>query len=527
MSASLPIGVHSGQQRSFSEPASPFNQVADILKGKSSLTKEEKESVLALLKSIAETAQKNNETDTQSKAEAAIKWLKTTEFDPSLIATDMESVEYLVKTGLIFTVQLFKNSASMLFGDEMTIKNEGGKALILKEGRLTFVSEVKKQIPVELNKDGSFYKFDGWTFTHPQGFIPQDKFAWKDIRNFPIAQLKPDLVQTLRTQAGAGPDQPYILQPIVTHENTGIKNEALKSLAKNFEKFTAKHAHALIIDDKGMVFSAGTMPENSELEALHSGFGSSLAATGNTKINIPDYQLPRINLQHHTTYIPMTKDQADKAFTVINEANVGVGMRFNMLRQNCGRFVLEIIRSAGCAQDLDIKSDFPSLLYQSLPDIKHIPIVGGPLDYIKTKVEAIAQPIIDSIQTVWKRTPEGLRSGLSKLKDAITFIPNKLRTLAISSIMIIGLGGSRAVSKPRDGEEDTIRNEEKLTRFQKLFRGVLDMFDEEHTRIYHTYFIMKWMQGTSEKYRCFDNSKKAILPIDPAAGAALDKKLSD
>ena len=93
----------------------------------------------------------------------AQKWQKT-HFDQSLLDTDYDGVEFAVKTGLIHTIGMYQESSSSLDGPAMTIENINGKAHVLKEGVLTPLSQIQAEISYTTYNDGSFEKFDGWSF---------------------------------------------------------------------------------------------------------------------------------------------------------------------------------------------------------------------------------------------------------------------------------------------------------------------------------------------------------------------------
>lgn len=504
-----PIQVSSKQDKSTPETAlkNEFQfltqQITDLR------SKEERVTLGASFKTLSLQAKELGLDELVVSADSAAKWLTTTDFDPSLITTDIKAVCFLVKTGLIFTIGMYKNSADVLVGEPMDIRSESGRAQILKSGVWTDVLDIEKEIDCEKNPDGSFCKLKGWSYTHPLGLIPQDKFDWQDIRNFPIARLKPEVLQEIRRVSGARSDQTYILQPIVSQQ-TQLPNI---QLFENIFRFFGKHGHAMIFAKDGSVYSVGTMIKSDELHALSNGPIFALAATSNAKIAAPDFLLTKNNTPHHTAYIPITEEQAEKAFKYINEANEGEGIRFNMGRQNCARFVLGLLHSAGYMPN--IKESLITMLARGMPSLSHIPLIGKPLSRLRERINKLAAPLFSTIGKLWEKSPRWMKNLYVGLENIVFYIPKKVSTLALSLLCVGLLGGSKSVSEPKNGMPDTLQNESKLTGFKKLFNGIRDLFDEDRIHVYQTYNLLEFMRENFTTYAVF-NSKKVMLPIGVA-----------
>lgn len=456
-------------------------------------------------KKLAAELEKNKNPQLSKEANSCYKWLQHTTFPPALIATDYSSVEYIVETGLLHAIMLYQASADMLEGDPHTIKEIEGKAYIQKNGNWEPVEQVQQGIqPVYI--DGKFEKFEGWTYTHPNGFIQQDRFNWTDIKKFPIAKLRPDALKAIQKKAQAS-DKDYILQPIITDE-CQTKNF---SIFKNFARFNGIHAHAMIIDPEGHVYSCGTMLEGDEMRRLQSGYGAFTAATANAKLNGPDYDLARINCVHHTAYLKMSQEQAEKAFNYINQVNQGSGMRFNMLRQNCARFVQGLLHEA--EYEVNSALSAKELIRNMLPNIEHIPVVGGPLKALSDKVQSVTEPLLKQLNVVSDKTPLWMKHAYAKLREIVWFVPDKLSVFVISTAAVIFLGGGRGVSVGPQMKESP-SNETKLRSFTRLFNSFKDLFDESRTTAYLPFKIAEWMKDEkTDAYVVFDNRKKALLPL--------------
>lgn len=448
----------------------------------------------------------SNDSALKASAKACVKWLKYTSFDPSLIASDLPSISFIAGTGLIHTMMLYVASSDMLEGDPITVRNINGCAHIKKDGVWTAVNELG--IKPLFDQKGQFLKFDGWTFVHPNGFIPQDISRWENIKEFPIAILKPEKLAEIRHKARARDDQPYILQPIVTDEGA-IPDFRLLS---NLRNMMGKHVHALIIDKKGQIFSVGIMFEDDEMQFLIGGLKTVLGSTANAKIYGVDYDLSRTKCTHHTTFIPMNARQANKAFAYINSTNAGEGLRMNFIRQNCARFVLGLLHTVGHAPNIQVSAK--TMIWGMLPSFQDMPLIGKPMQLVAQKIAKLTKPIFDESKRIWRRSPLWVRKSYKTLREVMWYVPNRLGTFFISLAALLLLGGTRGSDMIAPPQGSAVDNERKLANFQRLFDSFGDLFDEKRTTSYAPFKLIEWMKDkTGSAYTIIDNRAKAVLPI--------------
>ncbi len=516
---------------SFSSPHSDFleettpsphgiqNELAQMIQGLEYNTDRSGDSVKQFKEQLNEFIKKTEELEkkatlaeseiireTLKQAKIARKWVSEG-FDPSLLATDFSGVEFAVKTRLIYTIATFARSSSSLEGEPMDIKNIHGKAHVLLKGEMTPLSEIERNIQLSFYTDGGFEKFLGWDFVHPMGFMERDNQKWEKIQDHPCAQLNMETVQKIFDNAGAKESDQYILQPIVTTPY----NSDSSAFMKNYENVGRMHSHAFIIGRDGKLWSTGALIEKEEYEQI---FPSNFLKTGNCKLLSFDYELSRNKNTHHTIYIPMSEKSGEAAFEYLNEVNKGDGFRFNLIYQNCVRVINGLVRIAG--HDVDIKESLASTFGKAIPDLKDFPYVGQPLQSVVDVINFVIQPIISFLGDVFSSLPpcinKSIRCVAQAAEDLIFYIPRKLLVFSMALIISTKLGG-KEMTKPLIGIEEQVTDEKtNLAKFQTLYRGFWDLFDEERLIAHQSYILRDWMK-LQPSYAIHDCTQQSSLPI--------------
>lgn len=468
----------------------------------------------------------------KEQIERSKKWIDLG-FDPSLIATDYESVDFAVKTHLVFSINTYKNSAESLEGPAMDIHNIDGKAHIMIKGELKPLKdmvEILGENRVVYYDNGEFERYDGWTFVHPDGFVEHDKFYWDRLQDAPpVARLNQEAVNAIFDKAGAKEGQDYVLEVVSTKTYNLLPGGLLGKIAKKFVNMWM-HTHMMIIKRDGRAWSASTLLEKSEYEQVVKGLATKFGKTGSSKINAPDYVLTRNNCEHFAGYFPMNDEQAEKVFDHANKLNsgdtraenTGDGFDFNMLSENCTKKMgVEPLQILGHNVEAH-ESGLDSLL-KALPDLEDIPFIGGPLSKFVKAVDAVARPVINFVGKVLSYVPQPIRRVASRISDclgsAIAYIPRKIAVFALSLLLVKKLGGRENTTGIRNRYQDNAP-----TLCKNKFT---DLFNEERLKVYQGYNLVEWMQKNHpEKVVKFNCRKNALMPLDPRKAEQLQGTVS-
>ncbi|MBS0656000.1 MAG: hypothetical protein JSR46_09500, partial [Verrucomicrobia bacterium] len=176
------------------------------------------------------------------------------------------------------------------------------------------------------------------------------------------------------------------------------------------------------------------------------------------------------------------------------------GVRFSILQQNCNTFVVHVASLAGI--EIDTRMTAPELLKKALPDMKRIPAVGTVLEAISSVVEPIFQ-LLDSV------APVVLKQAISAIGDALLFIPQKIATLFLNSILVCN--GAAVEAEPVRNKG---LNDERFPDFPVLIGSIKDFFTEGKSDMHHTWKLVEWQQKQSSTttYRYEDVPQIHILP---------------
>ncbi len=407
-------------------------------------------------------------------------------FDRRLVSSDPEAVDFAVSTRLIYTIGMFKKTADILDGDAMDIRNEGGVALFKVEGEWLPYTAFKDRIQYSEKE----WRFVGWNYVHPQGFIPRDWAEYGEI--YPIAQLTPAAYQKVKAHAeqfwtgeqpqiDAGVPKGYILQVMTTGRDY-LPNAWW---AKNFKEHFPEHGSARLITPEGLVYSFGTkmrLPDQEFLSHI-----SSYLGTGISNVPTPDYEESRPSDDRLMTSIPITQKRFDHIIDFVNRANKGIS--FNFSRQNCVRFVSVILQCAG--MDVNIRTSLHELLAGIVPRISDIPVVGKPLSALVTNVACAVSTVFDTLGSVFGAiTPYPLKKIGECAVWAVTGVLQRVEALFWNTIGLCVLGAWKSIvpeSRALDGDLPEVET------FRQLISWS-DLLTPDAIHIYYETKLKAWMR---------------------------------
>jgi len=434
--------------------------------------------------------------------------------DISLLSTDYESVRLLVKERLAYTIVGFQNSSS--YGQRCKpMKNIEGKLHILVDGVDTPVSELKERGSYYDRKLWQWYFKDRpeepWNFYLPKGLVQIDRYSGPIV---PVTKLDPEEHRVLLEHACkmCEPKQPQ--DPASkTHLEFSEENPptCVMQLFINprrfgqfpyFPLFSGVHAMApmhvgfRLVDQSGNVYSTGiiTAPEDEFREGAQNTF---ITVTGSP--GIVDWEEFRPHEGRVVTSIPMTEKTHEnilKELNLMREEKV----RFNLLKQNCGRLATQIARIAGVR--IRHKIDRGAFLFQLLPHVSHFPFLGN----IMQKIQSFSNYVADKTKT--PSLPEIEQITKKVIRLVLTPVRLVMNLFYNSVMLCLGAGkGSKVPEKLYTGL--------KLKSFPSLISSPFDMFRDNPTAGYHSGPIVDWQ--FAQKSTCFyryEGPNMGILPND-------------
>jgi hypothetical protein len=441
------------------------------------------------------------------------KWIDAG-FDERALVTDPEGVHFAVSTDLIYTILMFKDSADILEGEQITIPIVDGKALFKVGGEYLPYSAIKGRIVYSEEEQ----KFPGWNFIHPSGFVPRDSSEFSEM--YPIAKLKPDAYERIARNASQfwcdnqqevdpGCEKRYILQVITTGRSCIPRTW----WGTNFDNHTPEHSSSRLITPDGYVYSFGTKMRPADAQRVKS--LNNFLATALSTTSAIDYEESRSSEEKRVTSIPMTKNRFDAILRYGNDANKG--FPFNFASQNCARFVSTQMALAGVP--VNIKMSVPQCLAGILPDLDKVPLIGRPLSKVIAAVSFVVRPIIDALGALFRYfTPSPITKIWHVLTWSVRELFRRVGAVIYNGLFYSLMGAGRSfVPDGRFTERKCDPNDEtSLPTSTRLLRW-WDIFNPDAITVYHAYKLRLW-QNKQKSSVFYTNPKSGFGCIDPAKG---------
>lgn len=421
------------------------------------------------------------------------KWIEAG-YDPQIIESDPESVSFVVESGLLFSLKMFKAARTQLEEEDVDLHFEHEKTLIKVEGKWKPYSEIKELI----SYNPATKKIEGWSYTHPRGFIPSDILNWSTLQ--PCAQLSFKAYGEVRelsqqfwlthTEVDVGLPKECVLQVAVKEDTRLSDNPLLQSC----ENMMPRHVRLRIIDEDRRVYSFSTLLTQEDSDYIfgyiRTGAQGFSLRTTDTKIASPDYEENRSFEHCHLVSIPLTKERFSRIKDTVEYINKQGGIRFCLTHQNCCRFSQEMLKLAGVSVDTSLS--VPAFFYRLLPSFGSLPLIGKPLATLARRVADLFTKLVHLVKTY---SPKPLLSVVHAVQNIATFFPRKI-TLLFSNLFCLALGAAQG-KKSRIQKTVGQPSEARFDSFARLIASPLDLLKKEPSLMYHSRLMIEWMRKQS------------------------------
>lgn len=431
-------------------------------------------------------------------------------FDTSALTTDFESVRFLVKGRLIFSIAGLEQTSS--FGQDQ-IRIESGKLFILCDGEFVPVSLLIDRFVYD--KEDFQYKEKAtglfWNYLLPKGLVQIDRYKTASL--VPTTQLSPEEKKLLLEHAGQfetlsfqKDHPPVAVLQIVTNPRKRIKRDSF--LFDGLEAQNPVHVGFRIIDENGDVFSSGFTYSDEE-EKHRAGLRNYMASINGVP-DITDFEEFRSHEGRRVTSIPMTKETCDR---IKNEVRLmcAHGVRFNMLTQNCSRMASRMAELAG------VTIDHKQTVYHTVPNIFPSLASFPRLQRVIEKLLTLSHKL--SEKTLLPSVEEDIR--FAKKIVAIAITPVRLITNLVLNLLFMALGAHKGSPMRQTLYEDSSNNG--MRKFFAIISSPKDLFLTPI--LYHSGPIISWQD--EQKSTCFYKYTKPsmnILPEPESTVPALKKR---
>ncbi len=432
--------------------------------------------------------------------------------DPSVIDTDFESVNFLVKQRLLYSIVGLHNSSSL--GNQtppFTVRE--GKIYMLQDGVRVPVHSLIKAFQYD---SGGLQLIDvktrlPWNYLLPKGLVQIDRCSANPL--VPVTQLNRDEMKRLVDHAmqleGASflPDEPATCVFQFCTNPRPIKEVPDSPFLDGIHALAPVHVGFRVINENGDVYSSGfaASPE----EGLYRTGTSKIFSSVNGLPAVLDYEEFRPHDGRLVTSVPMTKKQCDDIIYKLNTMRKK-GVRFNILTQNCSYMATEMAEVAGVHIEHKLKR--PKIFEYLFPHFSSFP----PLNYIVKKVSSLSERIskktmLPSIGT----TVGAVRSIIDWAMKPVNVLLNGMTNLAL---LAFGAGAGSPIKKGLYGEKPG----EHMKSFYSLIQSPKDIFSDDPSTVYHSGPIIAWQQ--QQKTTC---STPYTVPIMNIMPTSLEDAMSD
>ena len=474
-----------------------ISEFVDILV-KPYLTKLQNQS-MSLQRALAE-----NEKNKDADIKIADKWesLGLSNWLPdSVLESHADCVRFLFESGLIFSIAGYRETSG---NAEMKLDPVDGHPLIKVEGEYKRWENIKQHLVYDpqtyqiRTKDYPGSIVESWSYLSPDGLVRKDRLNNEKLE--PIYRLnetehkriKDFALKFYETNPEVDPTIPkdWVLQFHTSPRRkfvTAMPDLPKDPLYDNLVRNLNTHIVIRLIAPNGDVYSAGVeMPAESQ-EFLYD--FTNFLGTVTAKVNkTGDFEEFRPHSGRLVTSMPLSDQRADTIMNLLN--NLG-DVRFNFMRQNCSNLAQMTLKEAG--YDIDLMTTAPALLYDALPDVKHIHYIGPVLEVINQLFRKIAAGICYI-------TPQPIQNIVSIGADILLYVPRKIRTVALN-LLFLKLGAGKMLHPlPNNTPEDELYNANRYLNFSRLIRSWGDIFDDKIGEIYHSKGFIKWQKEQNSTF---------------------------
>lgn len=158
--------------------------------------------------------------------------------------------------------------------------------------------------------------------------------------------------------------------------------------------------------------------------------------------------------------------------------------------------------------DIPMLTTVKETLFDMLPDLKHIPVIGPALHRVNQVFSKVGSGIS------WM-TPQCIKKYVvAPVVDTAFFIPRKMGTLTVNLIIKHFGGATMLHALPENTEEEDLYNAGRFLNFSRLIKDASDLFKEKTQEVYHSKDFLKWQkeQKSTVLHPKTDRPRLAILP---------------
>jgi len=434
-------------------------------------------------------------------------------FPEEALHRNSDCVQFVMQSAIGYSIQMFKNTTKRglerhqirFCGHEVYLNVNGSFEPWSKMKTFVEFDRIKKAIVLLADRTQTC------NYISPQGLViasrhPTELYPIEELDSSEQRELKSHAARFWQRHAEVDPglEKECVLQIVTANKNCLPDTWYNESL----NKLRPQHTAIRLIDKDGKVYSFG-IDMTDEFKEYFKGNPLSFLATGYSRAVTPDFEETRAFDTRAITSIPLTEARMNAILQRVKETNAGDGMRFCMSKQNCNKFGVMLLDLAGIK--VDTRTTFGEVLAYALPPLERVPVVGGPLWWLKNQIQHLVEPIFATIN---RFTPQPIKWVISFTIAVIFFVPGKIKTLFLNTIIII-LGGNSEAQKIRPNRPtNESMKDHKIIHFASIITWWGDIFDDEKSECNHSYKLAQWQkeQQTTDIIRGSHELKMHILP---------------
>jgi hypothetical protein len=417
----------------------------------------------------------------------------------SLVDTDPQSIQFLVKSRLLYTIVGLQDTSE----DKKSFKIEEGKIYIPVNGVQTPVHTLVDRFsydPVHLQLVEKETNLP-WNYLLPQGLIQKDRGGNDELLHVTklTKQEREELLEHAkknRRLSFKGEEPTCVLQ-ISTNPPNRLGKVARFPLMQGVEALDPVHIGFRIIDQEGNVFSTGflTTDEGRYKKGIFNLFGSVNGGPG-----LVDYNDFRPFKGRFVTSIPMTQSTCEGVLKRVNEMRAR-GVRFNQGTQNCTSMALDILSQTGI--NIDNKLTRLEAAKAFLPHMASFPILNKIFAFSVSLSEKIAKktklPTLGEVERLFDKT-------VRLILTPIRFIDN-----IICNIVLLILGAGKG--SPVRENVFTSGKGGRLRSFKSMINSPLEIFSSKPTTFSHSGPLIAWqLEQESTLFYTYKGPNMTVLP---------------
>jgi hypothetical protein len=463
---------------------------------------------LVQLQAVYTAAQKkliDHPKEKEEDAKLAQKWEKLG-LPMSVLENHVDCARFLIESGLAFVIVGYRESCRNPDLHDLKLDHDGHPMLKM-QGRYVRWETISREIHYDPKSEkiksraypGSIVQ--SWNYFQ-NGLVPVDRFSYDQV--FPVYELTQDEYHRTHQHAlkfyETNPEKdPGIAKDCIvqftTIENRVVPNGALFDNAqRNYPVHIGMHL--ITADRKVYSFGYQLLPE--EAEFLFSDYFSTFLATAEAKIGVRDFEEFR-PVNKLVTSVPLSSQRAQNIINLLNELK-DKQLRFQYMRQNCSQLMREVIQLAG--YDVDLRTTGKEVLYDALPSLTQIPVIGK---------------IAFLVKKIWDSLPTFITVPIEFSADVLLYYPRKIATVA-TNLLAWKMGAAKKTTPlQEDVEDEEFYDKKKLQTFSTLIRSWTDVFKDETNAVYHSKYFIDWQKKQRSTFKDTYSGRPKFVIVPPSA----------